>query len=48
MLDENTNLTSFEKNNLETKEDRYFSFIEKKKLKIYLVVNTYLSYSINI
>ena len=33
MLDENTNLTSFEKNNLETKEDRYFSFIEKKEIK---------------
>ena len=33
MLDENTNLTSFEKNNLETKEDRYFSFIDKKEIK---------------
>jgi len=33
MLDENTNLTSFEKNNLENKEDRYFSFIDKKEIK---------------
>lgn len=33
MLDENTNLTIFEKNNLETKKDRYFSFIDKKEIK---------------
>lgn len=33
MLDENTNLTSFEKNNQETKENRYYSFIDKKEIK---------------
>ena len=33
MLDENTNLTSFEKENLDNKEDRYFSFIDKKEIK---------------
>ncbi len=33
MLDENTNLTNFEKNNLGTEEDRYFSFIDKKEIE---------------
>lgn len=33
MLNENTNLTSFEKNNLNTEESGYYSFINKKEIK---------------
>ena len=33
MLDENTNLASFEENNSEIKKDSYFSFINKKEIK---------------
>jgi len=33
MLDENANLNSFEKINLETEENRYFSFINKQEIK---------------